>query len=160
MVSRHNPFSEESQINARVRGEYDQIAGTVNKCVFCDLKDKYILKEKNGLVLTVNIFPYIDGQLLVIPRRHVESFAELTGEEIITNFELTKTAIGILKKELKVEGLWLVLREGVLGEASGKTVSHLHWNIMPYMQGLNTWHYQEITIPPLKLAARLRRKIK
>ena len=42
------------------------------------------------------------------------------------------------------------------GEIAGKTVRHLHWNIMPYVEGLNTWHFQEISITPLDLAKRLR----
>jgi diadenosine tetraphosphate (Ap4A) HIT family hydrolase len=157
-MKRNDLFSEVNQLNARRGGQYDAIAATAEetRCVFCDLKDKYILFEKEGLVVTVNIFPYIDGHLLVIPRRHVESFKQLTKKEIMTNFELTKTAVGILEKELGVKGFWMVLREGLTGPISGKTVKHLHWNILPYIEGLNTWHYQEITSTPQDLASRLR----
>ena len=137
---------------------YNDIAAQAEqkKCVFCDLKDKYILYEKDGLVVTVNIFPYIDGHLLVIPRRHVESFKQLTIKEITTNYELTKQAIDILEKEMGIVGFWMILREGQTGSASGKSVKHLHWNILPYEEGLNTWHYREIKNTPLELATRLR----
>jgi len=152
-MDKSDVFSKESQLNARTGGKYDELARNVGKCVFCDLKDKYILTEKDGMVLTVNLFPYIDGQMLVIPRRHVENLDELTEKEIKTSILLSKKAIKVLRKELKVDGVWLVLRDGGL---AGKTVRHLHWNIMPYVDGINTWHYQDITIAPIDLATKLR----
>ena len=151
-----NRFGKDNQLNARLRGQYEDIAKNVEKCVFCDLRDKYILHEENGLVLTVNIFPYIDGQLLITPRRHVERFNELTEQEMITNLSLSKKAIEVLRREINVKGIWIILRDGEIGPISGKTVKHLHWNIMPYDTKLNTWHYQKITIAPINLAKRLR----
>jgi len=150
-------FSQESQLNARLQGRYHDIAQGVGKCVFCDLREKYIVGEKDGLVLTVNIFPYIDGQMLVIPRRHVESFFELSEAEVMTAHQLMRRGVEMQKRELGIQGVWMILREGEQGSASGKTVKHLHWNILPYVPELNTWHYQTLTITPLDLAARLRK---
>ena len=156
-----NLFSQKKQLNARLDGDYWKIAGKVNeeKCVFCDLKDKYIIKREKDLVLTVNLFPYIDGQLLIVPIRHVENFSQLNINEIKQNFDLTKLGMRLLRQEIKVRGIWVILRDGNLGSQSGKTVKHLHWNIMPYEEGINTWHYQKITIPPIDLADKLRRKL-
>ena len=36
--------------NARTSDWYDDIWKTVGKCVFCDLREKYILFEENGMV--------------------------------------------------------------------------------------------------------------
>lgn len=157
-MAKNNLFSPTNQLNARRGGTYDEIAAEAEskKCVFCDLKDKYILYEENGVVVTVNIFPYIDGHLLVIPRRHIESFQELTTAEQLLIFKLSKKATAILEKELGVKGFWMVLREGATGIASGKTVTHVHWNILPYVDGINTWHYQEIKYKPVELAEKLR----
>ncbi len=151
-----NVFSADSQKNARLRGKYDDIASGVDKCVFCDLKDKYILTEKKGLALTVNLFPYIDGQLLIVPRRHIESYSDVTPEEATTSFLLSQMAMTILREELGVKGVWVIVRDGDIGEESGKTVRHLHWNVMPYVPGLNTWNYQHLNITPLDLATKLR----
>lgn len=144
-------------LNARLSGEYDGLAAKIEttKCVFCDLREKYVLTEKKGLVLTVNIFPYIDGQMLVIPRRHIETIQDVTPEEAATNLYLSQLAVRVLKEEMDIDGVWMILREGQMGK-SGKTVRHLHWNVMPYRDGLNTWHYQELTITPLDLATKLR----
>lgn len=149
-------FGNKLQINARKNGFYDKIATTVNKCVFCDLKDKYILHEDKGLVLTVNIFPYINGQLLIIPRKHIESLNELSQREWLAIHTLSKRAIKVLESKMKIKGVWMILREGEFGKKSGKTVRHFHWNIMPYKEGINTWHYQNITISPIDLANKLR----
>lgn len=157
-MAKNDLFSETNQLNARRGGVYGGIAAQAEstKCVFCDLKDKYILYEEKGLVVTVNIFPYIDGHLLIIPRRHIESFKQLTEEEEKMIFKLSKKAVGILEKEMDLRGFWMILREGTTGPVSGKTVTHLHWNILPYEDGLNTWHYREIKTTPVDLATRLR----
>lgn len=157
-MTKNNLFSESNQLNVRKGGIYNDIAAKAEakKCVFCDLRDKYIVYEEQGMVVTVNIFPYIDGHLLIIPRRHIESFKELTEAEQLTIFKLSRKATEILEKELGVKGFWLVLREGATGSASGKTVTHVHWNIMPYVDGINTWHYQDIKYKPIDLADKLR----
>ena len=36
--------------DARISGRYEDIWQSVGKCVFCDLKDKYIIFEENGIV--------------------------------------------------------------------------------------------------------------
>ncbi len=148
-------FGEASQKNARNSGQYWRIAKEVEekKCVFCDLKDKYIIATSKYSVLTVNIFPYINGQLMVIPKRHVEDFSEIKKEEVLDMHKLVDKGLKILKKKLEIDNVWIILRNGNI---AGKTVKHLHWNIMPYIEELNTWHYQEITLAPIDLAVKLR----
>ena len=139
--------------NARLKGTYQKHAENVDKCVFCDLKDKYVVIRQEGWVLTVNIFPYINGQVLVLPVRHIENFEELTDDDILTGNHLVKRGMDLLKKEMGIENFWVILRQGKI---AGKTVRHLHLNIMPYIDGINTWHNQEITVMPQDLADRLR----
>jgi len=143
--------------SARLEGRYREIAQNLAKCIFCDLRDKYVVTRQDSWVLTVNIYPYIDGQLLVLPERHVESYQDLTSKDLLTSDRLIRKGIRLLKRGMKIENYWIILREGKL---AGKTVKHLHWNVMPYIEGLNTWHYQEIKVEPLKLAKKLRRALK
>ncbi len=144
---------------ARKMGGYMDMAAKLDTgptCVFCQLKDKYIIAERDGLVLTANIFPYIDGQLMVVPRRHVERFSQVTEQEVMTNFYLSQLALTVLREEMGIENVWMILRDG---KSAGKTVTHLHWNILPYEEGLNTWNYRDITVPPVELATRLRQRV-
>ena len=146
-------FDQRWQMNARKKGKYDEIAVSVGKCVFCDLKEKYIIAKDSTLVLTVNLFPYINGHLLIVPQRHIENYFDLTQKEIIAGHRLIKKALELLKSALAIENVWLLLREG---PRVGKTVKHLHWQIIPYVEGLVDWHYQKIDLAPEKLAQRLR----
>lgn len=150
-------FESISQMTARIDGEYWRIAKEVEekKCVFCDLKEKYVIKENNSASLTVNLFPYINGQLLVIPNRHIVDISEVTKKEVEAIHDLCNQGVDLLKESLGVDDVWIILRNG---NVAGKTVKHLHWNIMPYVEGINTWNYQQITIPPLELARKLRKE--
>jgi len=141
--------------NPRLSGEYwnETADKEAKKCVFCDLREKYVVMSNEQATLTVNIFPYIDGQLLVVPHRHIERFEELATEEALAIHELTREGVGLLKEVLEVKNVWIILRDG---EVAGKTIRHLHTNIMPYVEGINTWHYQDITVEPTDLASRLR----
>ncbi|CAN5333472.1 hypothetical protein BH10PAT1_BH10PAT1_0360 [soil metagenome] len=148
-------FGEASQKNARNNGEYWRIAGEAEaeRCVFCDLRDKYIIERNDHAVLTANIFPYIDGQLVVIPDRHIIDISEISPDEVMSMHELCVMGTNLLKDKLQIDNVWIILRNG---NVAGKTVKHLHWNIMPYIEPLNTWHYQDITVAPIDLASKLR----
>ena len=140
--------------HARAGAEYwyEEIWQNVGKCVFCDLKEKYIIHEKDGIVLTTNLFPYIDGQLMVMPRRHVNSLKELTKDE----WELMRT-YGYLAKKLfrkvhKLKDMWFLLREG--GPTAQKTVTdHLHVQLIPFDKpDLAKWNYRKLKHTPLENA--------
>ncbi len=158
---RPDQFGVVSQLNARTDGTYWEIAAELEAkgCVFCRLKDKYIIDKNDIGALSVNIFPYIDGQLVVIPFQHKEKFSELTDEEVIAMHHLTQLGVSLLNDVMGIDNIWLILRDG---NVAGKTVKHLHTNIMPYEEGMNTWHYDRIqrNITPLDLAAKLREGIK
>ncbi|SRR5260221_4262311 len=155
MENKDRDFGTQSQKDARTNGEYWRIAKEIeaDKCVFCDLRDKYIIDRNNQGVLTVNMFPYIDGQLLVIPNRHFVDVSEMTDDEVLGMHELCNKGIDLLKTKLDIDNVWLILRNG---NVAGKTIKHLHWNILPYVDGINTWNFQEITIPPVEMASKLR----
>ncbi|TAH36753.1 hypothetical protein EYC59_00190, partial [Candidatus Saccharibacteria bacterium] len=101
---KQNPLSPEEQEkqeyyrDARTGGYYGKIWTTVGKCVFCDLRDKYIVHEENGIVLTVPLFAYIDGNLMIIPRRHIKSVKELTDSEWETVRKFMYIAKKIIRK--------------------------------------------------------------
>ncbi len=83
------PSAEELR-QARANGTYDQLAALASesKCVFCDLREKFIISEDSGVVLTVNLAPYTDGHTLIIPRRHIERVDEMTDEEYLAQRRL------------------------------------------------------------------------
>jgi len=80
------PGEQQEQIgyrDARFTKKYDDIWKTVGKCVFCDMREKYIIHEENGVVMTIALYAYVDGHFFIIPRRHVRSVKELTQAECL-----------------------------------------------------------------------------
>ncbi|GAB4163261.1 MAG: hypothetical protein Fur003_6000 [Candidatus Dojkabacteria bacterium] len=132
----------------------------VNKCVFCDLNRRYVITELNGIVLTANVYPYIDGHLMLIPREHRVYLKELTANE----WEAVRTLQYIAKKMLKelygYKSMWVLYREGGLGDESQKTVEHLHIHLLPYQEGLVEWNYNELKTSPFDTACDFRAKRK
>lgn len=152
-------FAPTVQMEARTTGYYERVWQEVaknGKCVFCDLKEKYLIAEKGGVVLTVALFPYIDGHLLIVPRRHCEKVEQLNNKEWQAVKDLIDLGIRLLKKELKIENFWLMQREG---ENSGRTVSHLHFHLFPFIKELAQFNYQKINIEPRKLREILKRAL-
>jgi len=144
-----------SNYNSRTYGDYAKVWQSTGKCVFCDLKDKYIIMEKDGVVLTVNIFPYINGHLLIIPRRHFEDFDEATQKEWSAVKKLSEIGKYLLQNSLKVQSVWFLHRMGK-GFKAQKTVAHAHAHLIPFDEKLFKWEFQEITTAPIYLASKLR----
>lgn len=147
-------YSAKLQKSARTTGQYAKVLADLKKCVFCDLRAKYIIAEEKGVVLSVNLFPYTDSQLIIIPRRHLSHFQEINTQEWAAIKKLTTLAYKLLKDVYKLADCWIIYREG---DVSGKTVQHLHFNIIPYNKALHTWNYQKITKEPIKVADKLRK---
>ncbi len=143
--------------NARVNGTYSSIWINTGKCVFCDLKEKYIIDECDGVVLTVALFPYINGHLLIIPRRHVESYEKLNKTEWYAIRKLINMGISLLKRsKVGYNDYWFMYRIPE-GFNAGKTVNHTHGHILPYDMNLHSFNYQFITYAPIDLASDLRK---
>ena len=89
----------------------------------------------------------------------MESFSELTNEEAMGLHKLNQKGAVLLRELMGIDNIWIILRDGKL---AGKTIKHLHWNIMPYVEGLHTWNYDAVTltITPVDLAAKLRGAVK
>ena len=139
--------------DARVNGEYANIWQNTGKCVFCDLKEKYILLEENEIVLTLNLYPYADGQLMAIPRQHLSSPKELSAKQWETIRKFGYLAKKLIKKVHGCRGMWTLIREG--GEQAQMSVTdHLHVQFIPFSHPeLCQWQYQKLQHTPLENAA-------
>lgn len=109
-------------------------------CVFCNAlkqdaaSDDSLVVYKGSLTITVlNLFPYNNGHLMVIPKRHISSFEELTAEEHIEVMEMINLNIRALKLVHHPEGFNIGAN---LGKAAGAGIdSHLHFHIVPRWNG-------------------------
>lgn len=110
------------------------------KCIFCKALDQQIddneslLIFKDELTLTLlNLYPYNNGHLMVVPKRHLSDFNDLTKEEhseIMKNIDL---CIKALKKTMKPHGFNVGAN---VGKAAGAGIDqHLHFHIVPRWNG-------------------------
>ncbi len=138
--------------DARTGGYYGDIWTSVGKCVFCDLRDKYIFHEENGIVMTVALFAYIDGNLMIIPRRHVKSVKELTDSEWATIRKFMYLAKKLVRKVHNIKGIQYILRDGGI-EAQSTVSDHLHLHVVPFdAPDLSSWNYRKLKYTPLENA--------
>jgi histidine triad (HIT) family protein len=136
--------------DARTKGYYDGIWQTVGKCVFCDLREKYIFYEENGVVMTVPLYAYIDGSLMIIPRRHVRTVKELTPSEWETMRKMMYLAKKLVRRVHGLKGMQIIQKDGIDAQS---TVEHLHFHCIPFdAPDLSVWNYRELKNTPLENA--------
>ena len=108
------------------------MSGENNSCPFCINDDKKILETKNAFVIS-DKYPITKHHSLIIPRRHVESFFNLTPEEYADCMVLIKTS---QKTLCKLDGTISGFNIGVNdGEDAGQTIPHCHIHLIPRRKG-------------------------
>ncbi len=153
MLTPEEQKQEEAFRLARVTGKYDNIWQTVGRCVFCDhdkAEKRHEIYEQNGVYMTVPAYAYIDGHLLVIPRRHVTSVKELTPTEWETMRKMFYLAKKMIREVHGIKGMQIVQKDGVTAQRS---VEHLHFHCVPFDQpDLSQWNYRELDKTPYENA--------
>ncbi len=152
-LSKEQLEQEELFKRARTDGLYDQIWQTVGRCVFCN-HDKYEshheIYSENGIYLTVPAYAYIDGHLLVIPRRHVHSVKELSQSEWETMRKMFYLAKKIIRETHGIKGMQIVQKDGATAQ---NTVEHLHFHCVPFdAPDLSVWNYRNLAHTPYENA--------
>ena len=102
-----------------------------NPCLFCI--DPRGVSLQNELAYSArDSFAVSPGHTLVIPRRHVASFFDLTPEEINACMELINNERNLLDEEFNPDGYNI----GVNVEpAAGQSIFHVHIHMIPRYKG-------------------------
>ncbi len=153
MLTPEEQKQEEQFRTARVTGAYDKIWQTVGRCVFCGhdaVQEHHEVYEENGVYMTVPAYAYIDGHLLVIPRRHVRSVKELTPEEWEAMRKMFYLAKKMIREVYGIKGMQIVQKDG---RDAQSTVEHLHFHCVPFdAPDLSHWNYRELKNTPYENA--------
>lgn len=151
-LSKEDKKKQEYYRDARTGGYYGEIWTSVGKCVFCDMREKYIIHEENGVVMTVALFAYIDGNIMIVPRRHVKSVKHLTDDEWQTVRKMMYIAKKIIRKVHNLKDVMYVVRDGGLA-VSSTVQDHLHMHCIPSdAPDLVTYNYRKLKYTPLENA--------
>ena len=102
-------------------------------CVFCNI-DKSRIEIENDLALSFkDLYPVTEGHTLVIPKRKVQSFFNLTQEEVTAMLELLNSQKDTLKnKDPLITGFNIGINDG---EDAGQTIMHCHIHLIPRRSG-------------------------
>ena len=101
-------------------------------CPFCALPAERILLLADEALVIRDAFPVSPGHTLVIPRRHIGSFFELTDAERACMVELLAKAKAELDLSFQPDGFNIGINDGA---AAGQTVQHLHLHLIPRYLG-------------------------
>ena len=102
------------------------------KCPFCPVKDHEIIAAHPLALAITDSFPLTRGHALVVPRRHVPSFFDLTHDERLAILDLLDKAKAALDTQYAPDGYNIGINDGV---AAGQTVMHLHVHVIPRYAG-------------------------
>jgi len=104
-------------------------------CPFCTQPDDRVLaQDAHGMVIR-DAYPVSPGHTLVIPRRHVGSFFDLSAEERASLLTLLDEARRSIEVEHRPDGYNIGVNDG---PAAGQTVPHLHVHLIPRYAGDRT----------------------
>ena len=102
-----------------------------NPCLFCT--DPHGVSLNNELAYSArDTYGVSPGHTVVIPRRHVASFFELTPEEINACMELITKERTSLDEEFSPDGYNIGVN---IGPAAGQSILHVHIHIIPRYKG-------------------------
>lgn len=101
-------------------------------CPFCNLQPERIVEENNHAIWIYDGFPVSPGHSLIIPRRHVSSFFEVSTEERIAMLALLDKAKMTVDEKYQPNAFNIGINDG---PAAGQTVPHLHLHLIPRYDG-------------------------
>ena len=105
---------------------------TESTCPFCNPDPSTILAANDHALAFLDGFPVTPGHFLVVPRRHMVSFFEASGEELTGMFDLMAKVREKLLAERSPDGFNIGVNDG---PAAGQTVMHLHIHLIPRYAG-------------------------
>ena len=101
-------------------------------CPFCSLPPERVLAS-NALAFVIRDgYPVSPGHTLIIPRRHVGSFFEISEDERAAMLALLDGQKRALDAEYSPAGYNVGINDGA---AAGQTVPHLHIHLIPRFAG-------------------------
>lgn len=96
-------------------------------------EENYVVWRGELVYVVMNLFPYNNGHLLVVPYRRVEQYDGLTDEEQVAIARAIDRCIGWLRSVLHPDGFNVGMN---LGRAAGAGVpEHLHVHVVPRWSG-------------------------
>jgi ATP adenylyltransferase len=107
------------------------------ECIFCDASaardiDLVVFRARHAYVI-LNLYPYNNGHLMVVPNRHLASLEALTTDEQGELMQLARLSEMALNEAYRPQGINVGIN---LGRAAGAGIeNHLHIHLVPRWSG-------------------------
>jgi ATP adenylyltransferase len=106
---------------------------TVGQCIFCTLEKSRIIDETEFYYVIRDAFPVSELHTLVIPKRHSETYFDLSEDELSALPDILKCHRDlILREDRNVTGFNIGIN---VGEDAGQTIFHCHIHLIPRRKG-------------------------
>ena len=104
-----------------------------NPCLFCSIKESGLDYENKLAYASYDTYPVTKYHCLIIPKRHIKDYFDLTKDELISCNELINIVKDkIMDKDKTVEGFNLGTN---VGKVSGQSILHCHLHLIPRRYG-------------------------
>ena len=104
-----------------------------NPCLFCDSKKSGIAHENDLAYASYDSYPVSDHHCLIIPKRHIKDYFDMTNDELIACNDLIQIVKNeILRKDVNVKGFNLGTNAGKI---AGQSIMHCHIHLIPRREG-------------------------
>lgn len=113
------------------------------ECVFCvkprenDDKKNLILHRGKYNFVILNLYPYNNGHLMIVPYRHAGEIQGIGADDANEMMLLTRRCVSTLKEKLRPHGFNVGMN---IGAAAGAGIDeHIHMHVVPRWNGDNNF---------------------
>ena len=107
-------------------------------CIFCEVRrspepDSLVVFEGSACYVLLNLYPFNNGHLMVVPYRHVGTLAGLTSDEMNEVGRLTQQCETALTEAYQPHGFNIGINLGT--PAGAGVLDHVHVHVVPRWNG-------------------------
>tara|TARA_B100000508_G_C11394856_1_gene245258 strand:+ start:285 stop:683 length:399 start_codon:yes stop_codon:yes gene_type:complete len=104
-----------------------------NPCLFCNINSKDLVFDNEFAFASFDNYPVSKYHSLIVPKRHILDYFELTNDELLACNDLIKKIKKKIQNEDKtVDGFNIGTNSGV---AAGQSIMHCHIHLIPRRKG-------------------------
>ena len=104
-----------------------------NPCLFCTTKNNDIIEENKFAFATMDSYPVSSQHCLIIPKRHVKDYFDLSEEEVLGCDQLIKKIkIKVENNDITIKGFNIGINSG---KEAGQSIMHCHIHLIPRREG-------------------------
>ena len=104
-----------------------------NPCLFCNTSNNEYIFENNLAFSTFDSYPVSEFHILIIPKRHIKNYFELSNDEISAcNKIILLSKDKIEQMDQSIKGFNIGIN---CGKVAGQTIMHCHIHLIPRREG-------------------------